>query len=175
MRWMREPNVAGSSKEKPDVKMAVSYINKTKSLTVLSPLSDSARACKDLMMALSGLISIVFFDCMYADMELSLKACAFMILSMFADHPYSPVTKMHGESTSWSETTTFSTRSPRTSFIVLHKFSNFALVSSSDAFSSSVCSSCKPSLVQQTNFLPSYSFNCWTAYSSIGSTMYKTS
>jgi len=29
-----------------------------------------------------------------------------MILSMFADQPYSPVTKMHGESTSWSETTT---------------------------------------------------------------------
>merc|ERR1712196_581624 len=52
---------------------------------------------------------------------------------------------MHGESTSWSETTTFSTRSPRTSFTVLHKFSNFA-------FSSSVWSSCKPSLVQQTNF-----------------------
>merc|ERR1712012_350544 len=32
-----------------------------------------------------------------------------------------------------------------------------------------------PSLVVDFNFLPSNSFNCWTAYSSIGSTMYITS
>ena len=93
-----------------------------------------------------------FFDCMYADMELSLEACAFMILSMFADNRIRRWLKC-GESTVGRKRR-LSTRSPRTSFIVLHKFSN-ALVSSNDAFSSSVWSSCKPSLVQQTNFLPS--------------------
>ncbi|KAM1100109.1 hypothetical protein ACFX2I_006649 [Malus domestica] len=92
-----------------------------------------------------------------------------MIISMLAVHPYSPITKQQGESTILSETTTFSTLSPRMSFIVLQKFSNDFFFSSFAFFSSSISSSSlKPSLVADTSFLPSYSFNCPTAYSSRG-------
>ena len=58
------------------------------------------------MMALSGLISRVFLEDMYALMLLSRSACAFMIRSMFALQPYSPVTNTHGLSTMRSETMT---------------------------------------------------------------------
>ena len=58
-------------------------------------------------MALSGLISSVFLDVMYALMLLSRSACAFMMRSMLADQPYSPVTSTHGESTMRSDVTTF--------------------------------------------------------------------
>merc|ERR1719502_186221 len=57
----------------------------------------------------------------------------------------------------------------------LHRPSVFAFSSSKDFFSSSDSSMFKPSLVAHNNFLPSNSFNCWTQYSSMGSTMYKTS
>merc|ERR1711956_3433 len=59
-----------------------------------------------------GLISIVFFDTIYDVMELSLSACAFMMRSMFADHPCSEVVKTHGESAIRLLTTTFSVLSP---------------------------------------------------------------
>ena len=36
----------------------------------------------------SGLISRCFLAAMYPMVEVSLKACAFMILSMLAVHPY---------------------------------------------------------------------------------------
>merc|ERR1719421_394688 len=64
-----------------------------------------------------GFTSMVFFDTMYELMELSRSACAFMMRSMFADHPYSEVVRTHGESTMRELTSTFSTLSPRTSFI----------------------------------------------------------
>merc|ERR1719469_387698 len=52
--------------------------------------------------------------------------------------------------------------------------SNSAFISSIFFFSSSSSMS-RPSLVVDFSFLPSNSFNCWTPYSSIGSTMYNTS
>merc|ERR1719243_392243 len=68
-----------------------------------------------------------------------------MMRSMFADQPYSPVTRTHGESARRVETTTLSTLSSRTSFI-----------------SSSVSSILRPSFVAERSFLPSYSLSCWT-------------
>mmetsp|Transcript_33272 Transcript_33272/g.93314 ORF Transcript_33272/g.93314 Transcript_33272/m.93314 type:complete len:233 (-) Transcript_33272:1428-2126(-) len=175
MRWMRPPKVLGSSKLKPLVSSAVSKSSRTRSLTVLSLLSASARFLSSPMMALSGLISMVFFDAMYADMLLSRRAWAFMMRSMLALQPYSPVTRQHGESTMRSLTTTFSTLSPRMSFIRRQRLSNCALISSFFFCSSSVSSSLRPSLVQHTSFFPSYSFSCCTAYSSMGSVMNSTS
>merc|ERR1719321_486327 len=93
---------------------------------------------------------------------------------MLADQPYSDVVKTQGESAMREETNTFSTLSPRTSFINLVSGSNSALSSSSFFFSSSSSRS-KPSLVVDLSFLPSNSLSCCTQYSSIGSTMYKTS
>jgi hypothetical protein len=61
--------------------------------------------------------------------------------SMLADQPYSPVTSTHGESTMRSETTTFSTRSPRTSLISEQRGSSAARCSSFLDFSSSVSTS----------------------------------
>lgn len=78
---------------------------------------------------------------------------------MFADHPCSPVTKTHGESSILVPTITFSTFSPNTSLINLHNGSYEAFYSSFFFFSSSVSSKSNPSLVQFFNFLPSYSFN----------------
>merc|ERR1719263_694618 len=92
-----------------------------------------------------------------------------MMRSMFADQPYSPVTRTHGESAKRVETTTLSTLSSRTSFMSLHKPSVAALASSSSFSSSSVSSIFKPSFVADNNFLPSYSLSCWTQYSSMGS------
>jgi hypothetical protein len=43
-----------------------------------------------------------------------------MILYIFADHPYSPVIKTHGESDSLVPTITFYTFSPKTSLKTLH-------------------------------------------------------
>jgi len=98
-----------------------------------------------------------------------------MILSIFADHPYSPVTKTQGESSNLDPTITFSTLSANTSLINLQSGSKAAFYSSNFFFSSSVDSRSNPSLVQFFNFLPSYSFNYWITYSSIGSIIYKTS
>merc|ERR1719261_1404548 len=60
-----------------------------------------------------------------------------MMRSMFADQPYSPVTRTHGESARRVETTTLSTLSSRTSFMSLQRPSVAALASSSSFFSSS--------------------------------------
>lgn len=98
-----------------------------------------------------------------------------MILSIFADHPYSPVTKTQGEASILYPTTTFSTLSPKTSLINLHNGSNEAFYSSNFFLASSPSSKSIPSLVQFFNFFPSYSFNYWITYSSIGSIIYKTS
>mmetsp|Transcript_35098 Transcript_35098/g.87796 ORF Transcript_35098/g.87796 Transcript_35098/m.87796 type:complete len:210 (+) Transcript_35098:388-1017(+) len=175
MRWMRPPKVLGSSSEKPEVSSAVSKSSNTRSFTVLSDLSASARLRSSCMMMLSELISSVFFDAMYPDMDESRSACAFMMRSMLADHPYSPVTSTHGESTTRSDTSTFSTLSPRMSFIRRHNPSYCDLTSSFLVFSSSVSSSWRPSFVHDRSFLPSYSLSCCTAYSSMGSTMNSTS
>merc|ERR1712232_247513 len=61
---------------------------------------------------------MVFFDTMYEVMELSRKACAFMMRSMLADHPYSEVVNTQGESAMRELTNTFSTLSPN----LLHQF-----------------------------------------------------
>ena len=57
---------------------------------------------------------MVFLDTMYDVMELSRKACAFMMRSMLADHPYSEVVSTQGESAILELTITFSTLSPST-------------------------------------------------------------
>merc|ERR1712149_121214 len=98
-----------------------------------------------------GFTSIVFFDTMYEVMELSRMACAFIILSMLADHPYSEVVKTHGESAIRELTITFSTLSPRTSFMSLVSGSNSAL-SSSSFFLSSSSSMSRPSFVVDLSF-----------------------
>merc|ERR1719450_753105 len=145
--WIREANWLGSSREKPEVNKDVSYNNQVNSLVVLSVLSFSKLSRSFKTIGWKGLISKVFFGAMKEEEEESRKACAFIILSIFADHPYSPVTKQQGELASRGDTTTFS---------------NFFCSSSSS-------SSLRFSLVIQINFLPSYSLSCWTAYSSIGS------
>merc|ERR1719171_1269377 len=114
---------------------------------------------------------MVFFDDMQADDDESRKAWAFMMRSMFADQPYSPVTNTHGESARRVDTTTLSTLSSSTSFMSLQRPSVAALASSSSFFSSSVSSILRPSLVALSSFLPSYSLSCWTQYSSMGSVM----
>ena len=165
----------GSSSENPDVSSAVSNSSQIKSFTVLSAASALDFFFSSTMIGCSALISSDFFDDMYADIELSRSACAFMMRSMFADHPYSPVTSAHGELTSCCDTYTFSTLSPSVSLIVLHRPSNSFFTSSNFFFSSSSCSRFRPSFVTHTSFFPSYSFSCCIAYSSIGSTMYSTS
>merc|ERR1712146_662954 len=108
MRWMRPAKVAGSSSEKPEVRSEVSKSRWTRSLTVLSPLSAAALALSSFMIECLGLISIVFFDAMYEDIDESRSAYARMMRSMLAVQPYSPVTRQHGASVRCSETTTFS-------------------------------------------------------------------
>merc|ERR1719198_1315111 len=175
MRWMRPAKVAGSSSEKPEVRRDVSKRRWTRSLTVLSPLSAAAFAFNSFMIECFGLISIVFFEAMYDDIELSRSAWARMMRSMLAVQPYSPVTRTHGLSVTRSDMTTFSTLSPRISFISLESGSKSAQSSSQAFFSSSDSSNLRPSLVTETSFLPSYSLSCCTQYSSIGSTMKSTS
>mmetsp|Transcript_15252 Transcript_15252/g.32750 ORF Transcript_15252/g.32750 Transcript_15252/m.32750 type:complete len:206 (-) Transcript_15252:1253-1870(-) len=175
MRWIRAAKIFGSSSENPDVSSAVSNSKLTKSFTVLSLLSASTRVRNSFTIAFPGLISIVFREDMYIERDESRSACAFMMRSMFADQPYSPVTRMHGESDKRSETTTFSTFSPRMSFMIVHRLSNDAFSSSRFFFSSSVSSISIPSFEQHTSFFPSYSFSCCTQYSSMGSTIKMTS
>merc|ERR1712046_487130 len=117
MRWIRPANCVGSSKLKPEVSKDVSNSNQIRSFTVLSDLSAAAFFFNSVMIECLGLISMVFLETMYEVMELSRKACAFIIRSMFADQPYSDVVKTHGESAIRVLTITFSTLSPRTSFI----------------------------------------------------------
>ena len=64
---------------------------------------------------------------------LFLNACAFIILSIFADHPCSPVTKIHGDSSILFDTITFYTFS---TIDKLHNPSNGAVSSSFCFFSS---------------------------------------
>merc|ERR1719498_1983513 len=162
---MRDAKVDGSSRENPEVSREVSYRSQMRSLTVLSDLSASAFSRRVRMMGCVGESSMVFFELMYPDMELSRRAWAFMMRSMFAVHPYSPVTRQHGDSTMRLDTMTFSTLVSRTSFMSLQRPSVLAF-SSSNFFFSSVSLSCRPSLVAQMSFLPSYSLSCWTQYSS---------
>mmetsp|Transcript_39143 Transcript_39143/g.85567 ORF Transcript_39143/g.85567 Transcript_39143/m.85567 type:complete len:205 (-) Transcript_39143:429-1043(-) len=174
MRWMRPANCVGSSRLKPDVRREVSKRSQIRSFTVLSDLSATAFFFSSDMMECLGFTSMVFFDTMYEVIELSRSACAFMMRSMFADHPYSEVVRTHGESAIREDTMTFSTLSPSTSFMSFVRGSNSAF-SSSNAFFSSSSSRSKPSLVVDFSFLPSNSFSCCTQYSSMGSVMYKTS
>merc|ERR1712193_146550 len=174
MRWIRPANCVGSSSVNPEVSSEVSKSSQIKSFTVLSDLSAAAFFFNSVMMECFGLISMVFFDTMYDVMELSRRAWAFMMRSMFAAQPYSDVVRTHGESTMRSLTTTFSVLSPSTSFINLVRGSNSAFSSSIFFFSSSSSMS-NPSLVTDFNFFPSNSFNCCTPYSSMGSTIYRTS
>merc|ERR1719408_404657 len=98
MRWMRPANCVGSSRLKPDVNREVSNKSQIRSFTVLSDLSAAAFFRSSVMMECLGFTSMVFFDTMYEVMELSRKAWAFMIRSMFADQPYSEVVRTQGES-----------------------------------------------------------------------------
>jgi hypothetical protein len=82
-----------------------------------------------------------------------------MILSMLADHPYSPVTKTQGDSSSLYPTTTFSIFSPKISLMSLQRGSKEAFYSSKAFFSSSDYSRSSPSLVQFLSFLPSNSLS----------------
>merc|ERR1712190_519028 len=107
MRWMRPANCVGSSRLKPDVSRDVSKSNQIKSLTVLSDLSAAAFFLSSDMMLCLGFTSMVFFETMYEVMELSLRACAFMMRSMFADQPYSEVVSTQGESAMRELTMTF--------------------------------------------------------------------
>mmetsp|Transcript_27094 Transcript_27094/g.48600 ORF Transcript_27094/g.48600 Transcript_27094/m.48600 type:complete len:230 (-) Transcript_27094:1486-2175(-) len=175
MRWMRSAYAVGSSSWKPDVSSDVSNIRNTRSLTALSFCSASTRRRSSFTMAWCGLISIVFFDIMYDDMLESRSAWLRMICSMCALQPNSDVTRMHGDVDRRSVSTTFSTLSPRISFIALHSFSKLAFSSSRRFFSSSDSSNFTPSFVRLTNFLSSKSFTCCITYSSMGSTMNSTS
>merc|ERR1712025_838244 len=96
---MRPANCVGSSKLKPDVNNEVSNNSQIKSFTVLSDLSAAAFLRNSVIMECFGFTSMVFFDTMYEVIELSRMAWAFMMRSMFADHPYSEVVSTHGEST----------------------------------------------------------------------------
>merc|ERR1712061_982044 len=174
MRWMRPANWVGSSKLNPEVNKDVSKSSQIRSFTVLSDLSAAAFFFNSVMIECLGFTSMVFFDTMYEVIELSLNACAPMMRSMFADHPYSDVVRTQGESAILELTVTFSTLSPSTSFISLVNGSNSAFSSSTFFFSSSSSSS-RPSFVVDLSFLPSNSLSCCTAYSSTGSTMYSTS
>merc|ERR1719399_974437 len=106
---MRPANCVGSSRLNPEVSSAVSNNSQIKSFTVLSDLSAAAFFLNSVMIECFGFTSMVFLDCMYDDIELSRRACAFMIRSMFADQPYSDVVRTHGESAMRSLMTTFST------------------------------------------------------------------
>merc|ERR1712050_459027 len=96
IRWIRPANWVGSSKLKPDVSRDVSNRSQMRSFTVLSDLSAAAFFLSSAMIECLGLISIVFFETMYDVMELSRRACAFMIRSIFADQPYSDVVSTQG-------------------------------------------------------------------------------
>merc|ERR1712217_585972 len=119
MRWMRPANCVGSSRLKPEVSKDVSKRSQIKSFTVLSDLSAAAFFFNSVMMECLGFISMVFFETIYEVIELSRRACAFMMRSMFADQPYSDVVRTQGESAILELTRTFSTLSPSTSFISL--------------------------------------------------------
>merc|ERR1712054_708403 len=119
MRWIRPANWVGSSKLKPEVSRDVSKRSQMRSLTVLSDLSADAFFFNSVMMECLGFTSMVFLDTMYEVIELSRKACAFMMRSMLADQPYSEVVSTHGESAIRELTITFSTLSPKTSFMSL--------------------------------------------------------
>merc|ERR1712039_584372 len=109
---MRPANWVGSSKLNPDVNNEVSKRSQIKSFTVLSDLSAAAFFFNSVMIECFGFTSIVFLDTMYEVIELSLRACAFMMRSMFADHPYSEVVRTHGESAMLLLISTFSPMSP---------------------------------------------------------------
>merc|ERR1719326_2103281 len=136
IRWMRPANCVGSSRLKPEVRREVSKRSQMRSFTVLSDLSAEAFFFSSVMMECFGFTSMVFLETMYEVMELSRSACAFMMRSMFADHPYSEVVRTHGESTMRELMITFSTLSPKTSFMSFVSGSNSAF-SSSFFFSSS--------------------------------------
>merc|ERR1712146_292666 len=131
MRWIRPANCDGSSRLKPEVSKDVSKRSQMRALTVLSDLSAAAFFLSSDMIECLGFTSMVFFETMYDVMELSRKACAFMIRSMFADHPYSEDVRTQGESAMRELMITFSTLSPKTSFISFVSGSNSALSSSS--------------------------------------------
>merc|ERR1719206_855708 len=124
-RWIRDAKVAGSSRLNPEARREVSYSSQMRSFTVLSDWSASAFSRSAVMMEFVGLISIVFLLVMYALWLESRRAWAFMMRSMLADQPYSPVTRQQGLSARRFDTTTFSTLSSRTSFISLHSPSAF--------------------------------------------------
>merc|ERR1712061_727388 len=98
IRWMRPANCVGSSKLKPEVSKEVSKSSQIKSFTVLSDLSAAAFFLSSVIIECLGFTSIVFLDTMYEVMELSLKACAFIMRSMLALQPYSEVVRTQGES-----------------------------------------------------------------------------
>merc|ERR1712207_113726 len=109
---MRPANCVGSSRLKREVSSDVSKRSQIRSFTVLSDLSAAAFFLSSVMMECLGFTSMVFLETMYEVMELSRRAWAFMMRSMFADQPYSEVVSTHGESAMRELTMTFSTLSP---------------------------------------------------------------
>lgn len=126
-----------------------------------SPLTFSRSATT---IELIGLTSIVFFEVMYEEVDESRSACAFMMRSMLADQPYSPVTSTHGESARRFDTTTLSTLSASTSFISLHRPSDAALAwsRSSEASAQGQCTH------QHNDFLRNFVPNCGTHHIRFG-------
>jgi hypothetical protein len=62
--WILLAKVFDSSRVNPEVRREVSNSSQMRSLTVLSPVSDSAFSLSSYMMGFSGLISIVFLETM---------------------------------------------------------------------------------------------------------------
>jgi hypothetical protein len=71
-----------------------------------------------------GLISNAFFGYIYADIDVSIKACAFISCRKFAINLYSSVTIMHGAITSLLKTVTFSQSSQKAPLMFHSIFSN---------------------------------------------------
>src|SRR4029077_10367885 len=95
---MRSAKLAGSSMVKPETRSEVSNNSWVIDLTVrsFSP-SVSTFFFSSLMMGDLGEISKVFLEAMYELMEVSRRACAFMIRSILADQPNWPVRIAQGD------------------------------------------------------------------------------
>lgn len=157
--------VWGCSGLKPKDRSEVSYSRMTRSFTELSFLSASAFYLKVSVWSDQGLSLGVS---LLPIVELSLRAWAFMILSMFVVHPFVLVTMQHGDLTNQFDTTTFLMISSKIYFLILQRFSNFVFFSSSFFLSSSSSGRYSLSLVTDIKVLAYNSFSCCAQYSSMG-------
>lgn len=123
-----------------------------------------------------GLISTIFFEFEYGLEDCEEYACALLIRSMFAEWPDSDDTTTIGSCTSRCETITESTVSEHS---FLHQsvrgWNTFLIFLNFLRLRSSSSGSLKSPLPTFTNFFFSYSFKCWNANSSTGSSRSSTS